>query len=214
MKIGIISFAHMHALSYAQALQELGEVEIAGIADENEARGRKYAEQFGTAFYADYNDLLEQELDGVIVTSENAKHREHVIAAAKAGKHILCEKPLSTNVKDAQEMIDVCREHGVLLQTAFPVRFHPAIRRAKQMIEEGRVGRILAVKGTNHGQNPGGWFVDPALSGGGRSWTIPFMWSICCAGSWDRRSGRCLRKPGTSYPSIRSTTAASSPWNL
>lgn len=167
MKIGIISFAHMHAFSYAKALQELEGVELAGIADEDEERGRKFAKQFGVSFYADYDDLLKLDLDAVIVTSENANHRKHVIAAAKAGKHVLCEKPLSTNVKDAQEMVDVCREHGVLLQTAFPVRFHPAIRRAKQMIEEGRVGRILAIKGTNHGQNPGGWFVDPALSGGG-----------------------------------------------
>lgn len=167
MKIGIISFAHMHAFSYASALQSMEGVEIAGIADENEERGKKFAEQFNTPFYSDYKQLLRQDIDAVIVTSENAKHREHVVAAAKAGKHVLCEKPLATNAQDGQEMIDTCRENGVILQTAFPVRFHPSVIRAKQMIDEGRIGRVLAIKGTNHGQNPGGWFVEPALSGGG-----------------------------------------------
>jgi UDP-N-acetylglucosamine 3-dehydrogenase len=167
MRIAIMSFAHMHAYSYTQALQQTDGVELAGIWDEDAVRGQDFAKQFGTIFYENYADLLKQDLDAVIVTSENAKHHEHVLAAAKAGKHILCEKPLSTNVKDALEMVEVCREYGVVLQTAFPVRFHPAIIRTKQMIDEGKIGRILAIKGTNHGQNPGGWFVDPALSGGG-----------------------------------------------
>jgi UDP-N-acetylglucosamine 3-dehydrogenase len=167
MKIGIISFAHMHAFSYAQALKQIEGIELVGISDEDETRGRTFADKFGAVFYANHNDLLKLDLDAVIVTSENAKHRDHVVAAAKAGKHVLCEKPLSTNVKDAQEMIDTCRENGVMLQMAFPVRFHPSIIRAKQMIEEGKVGQVIAMKGTNHGQNPGGWFIDPSLSGGG-----------------------------------------------
>ncbi|KIL40571.1 dehydrogenase [Gordoniibacillus kamchatkensis] len=167
MKVGIISFAHMHAYSYAHALKRIAGVELAGIADDNEERGRKYADVFGTVYVGNYEELLKLDIDAVVVTSENAKHREHVVAAAKAGKHVLCEKPLATTVKDGQEMIDACRENGVLLQTAFPVRFHPAVIRAKQLIGEGKIGRVLAIKGTNHGQNPGGWFVDPALSGGG-----------------------------------------------
>ncbi|NRF95726.1 Gfo/Idh/MocA family oxidoreductase [Paenibacillus frigoriresistens] len=167
MKIGIISFAHMHAYSYAQALKNIDGVELAGIADDNEQRGRQYAEHFGTMYVGNYEDLLKLDIDAVIVTSENSHHREHVVAAAKAGKHVLCEKPLATTAQDGQEMIDACLENGVLLQTAFPVRFHPAVIRAKQLIDEGKIGRVLAMKGTNHGQNPGGWFIDPAFSGGG-----------------------------------------------
>jgi predicted dehydrogenase len=156
----------MHAYSYAHAVKQVEDVELAGIADTNEERGKKYAEHFGTAYYSDYTELFKH-IDAVIVTSENANHKEHVIAAAKAGKPVLCEKPISTNLKDAQEMIEVCRENGVLLQTAFPVRFNASIVRAKQIVEEGKIGRILAMKGTNRGQNPGGWFIDPAQSGGG-----------------------------------------------
>lgn len=167
MKIGIISVAHMHAYSYAQAIQQMNGVELAGVADENEARGKAAADKWGVPYYSDYRDLLATDIDAVVVTSENARHHEHAVAAAKAKKHVLCEKPLSTTVEAAQEMIEVCNEHGVILQTAFPVRFHPAVVRAKQLVDQGKVGRIMAIRGTNRGKNPGGWFVDPELSGGG-----------------------------------------------
>jgi UDP-N-acetylglucosamine 3-dehydrogenase len=167
MKIGIISSAHMHIYSYAHALKEIKGVEIVGITDEVEKRGKAFAEQFNVGYYARYDELLKQPIDAVIVTSENANHKEHVLAAARAGKHILCEKPISASKEDAEEMIKVCREQGIILQIAFPVRFNASIIRAKQMIEQGKLGRILAMKGTNHGQNPGGWFIDPKLSGGG-----------------------------------------------
>lgn len=167
MKIGIISFAHMHAHSYASALLRQEGVELAGIADENKERGQRFAKEFGTAYYEDYRELLAQEIDGVIVTSENVRHKEHVLAAAAAGKHVLCEKPLSVSVQDAQAMIDACRLNGVMLQTAFPVRFSTTIKRAKDIVDSGKLGQILAMKGTNRGQNPGGWFIDPQLSGGG-----------------------------------------------
>lgn len=167
MKIGIASFAHMHAYSYAKALIQLEEVELAGIYDPDEQRGQKFAGILGTSYYGDYAELLSQGLSGIVVTSENANHKEHVLAAAKAGVHVLCEKPISTNAADARDMIEACKAAGVMLQTAFPVRYNRSVIRAKQMIDEGKLGRILAMKGTNRGQNPGGWFVDPVLSGGG-----------------------------------------------
>lgn len=167
MKIGIISFAHMHAYGYAIALQQMEDVEVAGIADDDEKRGQDMARQFQTKYYPSIKALLETDIAAVIVTSENVHHPEHVTAAARAGKHVLCEKPLAITTSEAQQMIDVCDENGVILQTAFPVRFHPSVQRAKQMIDHGDLGRILAVKGTNRGTNPGGWFVDPAKSGGG-----------------------------------------------
>lgn len=167
MRIGVISFAHMHAFGYTEALSHLEGIELAGIFDPVEERGRKYAEHFGTTYFADYHELLAQDLDGVIVTSENAHHKEHVIAAAEAGVHVLCEKPISTNARDAQDMINACRSHGVILQTAFPVRYNTSVIRAKEMVQAGKLGRILAMKGTNRGRNPGGWFIEKELSGGG-----------------------------------------------
>ncbi|GAB6926077.1 Gfo/Idh/MocA family oxidoreductase [Paenibacillus sp. JCM 10914] len=167
MKFGVISFAHMHAVSYTKALLAIEGIELVGISDPMEERGRKYADWFGTTYYADYHDLLATELDGIIVTSENALHKEHVLAAAAAGVHVLCEKPLSTHIQNAQEMIDACRKQGVLLQTAFPVRYNASVIRAKQLIAEGKLGKVLAMKGTNRGRIPGGWFIEPSLSGGG-----------------------------------------------
>ncbi|KKK39885.1 dehydrogenase [Mesobacillus campisalis] len=167
MKIGIISFAHMHASSYASVLNEMDGITLAGIADDNEERGKEYSELFKTSYYQHYQELLETDIDAVIVTSENSLHHQHVIAAAKAGKHVLCEKPLATNMKDMEEMVSVCEQNQVLLGTAFPVRFNTPVQQAKKMIDQGKLGEILAIKGSNRGTNPGGWFVDKAKSGGG-----------------------------------------------
>lgn len=167
MKIGILSFAHMHAYSYATALRRLPGVELAVVADEEEERGLAAAQQFGTVYVQDYQDALAQDLDAVIICSENSRHAEMVVAAAEAGKHVLCEKPIATRMGDGQRMIDACQKAGVKLQTAFPMRFNTPIQHVKHQLEAGAVGRILAMNGTNRGQNPGGWFIDQQRSGGG-----------------------------------------------
>ena len=166
-RIGLISVAHMHAYSYAQALQKMGgRVQISGIFDADSGRGEKAAQQFSVPFLADLADLLAAS-DAVIICSENAYHKEYTLAAAAAGCDVLCEKPIATNEEDALAMIDACHKAGVKLQTAYPVRFSAPVARAKQLIAEGIIGDVLCIKGTNHGQMPGGWFVDPTLSGGG-----------------------------------------------
>ncbi|WP_059103011.1 Gfo/Idh/MocA family protein [Shouchella shacheensis] len=167
MKVGIISFAHGHAHAYASSLVGIEGVELVGIADEDRDRGASAADTYHTSYYQSYEELLEERLDAVVVTSENARHAEHAVAAARAGAAVLCEKPLAHTVEDAKRIIQVCEEEGVLLQTAFPVRFNEAIKRAKQRIDEGEIGEILAMKGTNRGKNPGGWFNEKELSGGG-----------------------------------------------
>ncbi|MCM3717722.1 Gfo/Idh/MocA family protein [Fictibacillus phosphorivorans] len=167
MKVGIISFAHSHAYGYADAVKRIPGAELVGIADDNFERGKEAASRFDTKHYGSYEELLSQDIEAVIVTSENSMHHEHVVAAAKAKVHVLCEKPLATKAEDAEEMIKVCKENGVILQTAFPVRFNSSIIRAKHIVDQGDLGEILAIKGTNRGTNPGGWFVDPEKSGGG-----------------------------------------------
>ncbi len=167
MKIGVISMAHMHAYSYLAAIKKRNDVELIGIADDNEARGKKAAKQFTTTYYKHVNDLLAMNIDAVIITSENSRHEEHVIAAANTTTHILCEKPLAPTVEASKRMIDICENAGVILQVAFPVRFHTSIKRAKQIIDDNQIGDILAISGTNRGKLPEGWFVDKKLSGGG-----------------------------------------------
>ncbi len=168
VRCAILSFAHGHANGYAGVLTHLPDAELVAIADDNEARGRAAAEQFGAEFTADYRDVLARDdIDAVVICSENVRHAELTIAAAEAGKHVLCEKPLATTMEDAQAMIDACAKAGVKLQTAFPVRFNAAAVAFRDAIRAGRVGTPLAVIARNPGTCPMSWFVDPDLAGGG-----------------------------------------------
>ncbi|NLI01674.1 MAG: Gfo/Idh/MocA family oxidoreductase [Chthonomonadales bacterium] len=167
VRIGIMSMAHMHAYSYAGAINEIAEAELVGIADHDLARARESAAQFSTQAFASYEDLLKADIQAVVIGSENVRHRELCEMAAAAGKHILCEKPLATTVADAEAMIAACRYAGVQLMTAFPCRFSPAMARLKATVDSGQAGAILAIRGTNRGRCPFGWFVQKELSGGG-----------------------------------------------
>lgn len=167
VKVGFISFAHMHAASYLLGMLKRDDVEVVGVADENAERVRPYSVDRGIPYYADYNELLAQELDAVVICSENARHAEFTKLAAAAGKHVLCEKPLGLSESEMLEMIQVCKDHGVQLMTAFPCRYITSVRQAKEAIDAGQIGEILAMKGTNRGSMPGGWFIEREKSGGG-----------------------------------------------
>ncbi|RDW20660.1 Gfo/Idh/MocA family protein [Oceanobacillus chungangensis] len=167
MKIGMMSFAHMHAYSYAESLKKIPTVEIVGVFDDDLERGQEVAGKYHTKHYKDQEEFLKEEMDAVIICSENIRHKEMVLNAAKAKKHILCEKPIATTIKDAKEMIEACEENGVILQIAFPVRFSSPIVELKKLIDDGELGDIVAFRTTNRGQNPGGWFIEKNLSGGG-----------------------------------------------
>jgi predicted dehydrogenase len=166
IRAGIMSFAHMHAYSYADALKNLDDVQFVGIADDDIHRSQEMAKQFGVKAYKDYDDLLEN-VDAVVITTENARHRVMAEMAASAGKHILCEKPLASRSEDAFAMIQACASAGVQLMTSFPCRFSPAMVRLRDTLLAGEIGRPLAIRGTNRGRCPFGWFVDKKLSGGG-----------------------------------------------
>jgi len=167
LKIGMLSFAHLHAYSYAACVNHASDAELAGIYDEDAARGQDAARQFGTEYYADRHRLLSTDIDAVIICSENAKHHELALAAASAGKHILCEKPIATTMAHAEEMIEAAKSNNVKLQISFPCRFATPAIDVKQTLESGQIGQVLAVCATNHGSFPGGWFGDKKLAGGG-----------------------------------------------
>ena len=165
-RLGIMSFAHLHAFSYAGALNELDGVQFVGIWDDDPARGAEMAGEYGVTFFEDAKELL-AEVEGVIVTSENVNHKRDVLAAAEAGVHVMCEKPISVSVADAREMIEGCEAAGVKFMIAFPCRYSPAFLTALEAVRSGEIGEIVAIKGTNRGRNPGGWFNDVSLAGGG-----------------------------------------------
>lgn len=170
LKIGILSFAHLHAEAYIQNLLAAPGVELIGIADEDRARGERFAGQFGVRLFDTYADLLAARPDGVLVCTENSKHRPLVEMAAAAGAHVLCEKPLATTPEDARAIVDVCKRAGVILMTAFPVRFSAPIAEVKARLDAGDLGRPFCFNATNQSELPRKhreWFVDPELAGGG-----------------------------------------------
>jgi predicted dehydrogenase len=165
--VGIISFAHMHANSYAACLNRIEECTLAGIADPDETRGKEMASRYSTR-YMPLDDLLSSEsVDAVCVCSANSRHREDVFLAAEAGKQVMVEKPIATSIRDAEDMIRKCDREGVFLQVAFVMRYSPIVLEAKEAIDAGSLGEIQAMSGTNHGSMPGGWFVKKEMSGGG-----------------------------------------------
>lgn len=147
-RIAIVSTAHVHAAAYAEILRHTPGVDLR-IVDRVE-------------------ELGDWAPDGVVVTSENSRHRELVVAAADRGAHVLCEKPLATTEADARAMIDHCARAGVGLMVAYPVRFSPEARRLAELATTGALGEIVSAIGVNTGQLPTvDWFSDPARSGGG-----------------------------------------------
>lgn len=176
LKIALASFAHVHAAGYATLLREWPGVELL-CADPDgeggppgEVRGREEADRLGVAYVESYDELFAWGPDALIVCSENARHRDIVLRAAAQGIHVLCEKPLATTVADGEAMVAACRDAGVFLMTAYPVRFSPQFAALRRIVAEGGLGRPLMATGTNNGRIPVGdraWFTDPDLSGGG-----------------------------------------------
>ncbi|MEU8225734.1 Gfo/Idh/MocA family oxidoreductase [Kribbella sp. NPDC048915] len=176
LKVAIASFAHVHAASYAHLLASMPDIDVlaadpdgAGAPDPG-PRGAEFAAQFGVPYVDSYDELFAWGPDAVVVTSENAYHRALVERAAVVGAHVLCEKPLATEVADGEAMLAACEAAGTILMIAYPVRFAPAYAQLRANVEAGRLGDVFAVLGTNNGKIPYAsrqWFVDAKLAGGG-----------------------------------------------
>src|SRR5699024_5929582 len=124
----------------------------------------------GVTYLPDVAAVLATRPDAVIVTSDNAGHRDLVEQALAAGADVLCEKPLATADADADDMVRAAEDAGQLLMTAYPVRFSPAFGQLLARVRAGQLGRILSVQATNNGKMPlaeRSWFTDPERSGGG-----------------------------------------------
>ncbi len=170
IKIGILSFAHHHGEAYISNLRRMEGVELLGVADDDPMRGQTIAAQNQAHYFHTYEDLLEAKPDGVIICTENNRHRPLVEMAASRGIHILCEKPIATTLEDARAIVDACDKAGVLLMTAFPMRFSAPLLEIKARLDHGDFGNIYCFNATNQGELPTkyrAWFVDPQLAGGG-----------------------------------------------
>lgn len=167
--VALIGLDHMHAYTYARCLREIPTARLVAIADADETRLAEAGRRFEVdALYTRYEAVLERkDVQAVVICTANAEHVGPTLAAAQAGKHVLCEKPIATTIADARAMIQACQEHGVILQIAFVCRYDPLYQTARAMLEEGELGDLLAMIGGNRGKRPPGWFQDPMRAGGG-----------------------------------------------
>ncbi len=155
---------------YIANLRNLKDVELVGVVDDDPMRGQTLAAQNNARYFHTYEDLLAEKPDGVIICTENNRHREMVEMAASPGINVLCEKPLATTLEDARAIVDACDRAGVLLMTAFPMRFSAPLLEIKARLDNGDFGDVYCFNATNQGELPTKhrtWFVDPELAGGG-----------------------------------------------
>jgi len=145
---GILSTAAIGTEQVIPAIQRAPNCEVVAIASRDSTRGRAAADRLGIArAYGGYQDLLTDEnVDAVYNPLPNHLHREWTIAAARAGKHVLCEKPLALNSPEAQEMVDVCVAEGVKLMEAFMYRLHPSWIEVRELVESGAIGELRSVQ--------------------------------------------------------------------
>ena len=146
-------------------------VEIYALCDINEKNLAKRAEEYKVSrTFTDYREMLAlKELDAVSVCTWNSAHAECAIAALRAGKHVLCEKPMALNAEQAQRMQEAAERNGKLLMIGFVRRFGNDCAILKDFIDNGYFGDIYYAKATYLRRKgcPGGWFGDKSRSGGG-----------------------------------------------
>ena len=166
--IGTGNIAHAHLGGY----QKLPNVEIVAACDPNPEKLRKFADEFGIPNrFTDLDEMLraDLQLDAADVCVWNCYHASCAIKALNSGLHVLCEKPMAYNAKEAEEMKAAAEKNGKLLMIGFVLRFSDDARIAMDFIDKGYLGDIYYAKAQyvrRHG-NPGGWFADKARSGGG-----------------------------------------------
>lgn len=176
LKVAIASFAHVHASGYVKSLAAYPDVVLLASDPDGAAapdagpRGAELAASLGVDYVDDYDALFAWGPDALIVTSENVHHRALVERAAAEGVHVLCEKPIATELADADAMIRASEKAGTILMIAYPVRFAPQFLALQKYHADGALGEPLAIVGTNNGKIPidsRRWFTDPELAGGG-----------------------------------------------
>jgi len=143
--------------------------EVVAVVDKDEGVARKLAEELGIAhvFEDHQKALCWGRFDAVVVTTPTFTHYQIVVDAARAGKHMFCEKPIALTLQEADSMIEECNKNGVKLQIGFMRRFDPEFTLAKKKVEEKIIGELLLIKSTGRGPGlPPEWAWDIEKSGG------------------------------------------------
>jgi predicted dehydrogenase len=175
VKIGMLSFAHVHANGYAKQVLDSEKAELVAIWDDDEGRGKRAAENYKVPFYSDLDKILATDIDAVVVNASTDIHPEVMIASAKAGKHIFTEKALAITVSECDKIIDAVKKAGVKFMISLPSRCSKELLLAKKAIDDGILGDITFCRGrVAHSaaldkwfSGDSAWFVDAKKAGGG-----------------------------------------------
>ena len=121
---------------------------LIGVVSRDQARAHDFAQRFGAQHaYTRYDDLLRNpQVTVVAIHTPNALHAEQAIAAARAGKHVFCDKPMATSVADAERIVRECEKAGVKLGVNFHNRFMPCFIETKRVVDSGEIGTVIMVQ--------------------------------------------------------------------
>lgn len=170
MNVAIIGAGRQGARR-AKAIHEFGD-KATYIVDSNVSLARSLAEQYNSHPLRDWHETIyDRTVDAVVVCTPNNLHSEISIAALKAGKYVLCEKPLARNPDEALEVLKVTRQSKGRLKCGFNLRYHPAISRAKKLVGLGSIGRVLFLRClygmTGRSGYEKDWRANLSIAGGG-----------------------------------------------
>ena len=145
---GILSTANIGVRKVIPAIGKAERCEVVAIASRDGERAARVADELGIPrAHGGYEALLsDPDVDAVYIPLPNSQHAAWTIAAARAGKHVLCEKPLAMTPAEAEEMVRACATEGILLMEAFMYRLHPSWEAVRELVASGRIGRLRAVQ--------------------------------------------------------------------
>jgi predicted dehydrogenase len=170
LKWGIAGCGKYAEHTFIPALTLLRKSTLNSLYSQKINRAKQLADKSGASgFFNDYGQFLKSDINCVYVASINSDHYKQVIKAAEAGKHIFCEKPVALNSQQAQEMVDACTANNVLFSVNYLHRFHPHVIKAKSIVTNQTLGKLVSVSASfNIDLPPGDNFrFTKKLSGGG-----------------------------------------------
>ena len=162
IKVGIIGCGKIAQVRHIPEFAANPDTEVYGFYDINLARAEELAKQYGGKAYASYEELLaDPEIAAVSVCAANHVHAEITIAALKAGKHVLCEKPMAVTLEECEAMVAAAKESGKYLMIGQNQRLAKAHAKAKELIEQGAIGKVLTFRTIFGHGGPETWSIDP-----------------------------------------------------
>jgi predicted dehydrogenase len=148
MRVGVLGAARIAPAALIRPAHHVGDVEVAAVAARDRGRATAFAGQHGIpVVHSSYDALLaDPSLDAVYVPLPNGRHEEWTLAALRAGKHVLCEKPLTSNAAQARAVREAADDTGLVVMEAFHYRYHPLAARMAEVVRGGELGRIRRVE--------------------------------------------------------------------